>query len=86
MCGISAADTPSILSACLVAMEPQGSFVIMPGKDKLKQEKFFSLFNFMQEFCQIWQPTHFKRCLCRLRVHGFGVRPQHHPQHANVAA
>uniref|UniRef100_A0A3B4XMU6 Mediator of RNA polymerase II transcription subunit 13 n=1 Tax=Seriola lalandi dorsalis TaxID=1841481 RepID=A0A3B4XMU6_SERLL len=30
MCGISAADTPSILSACLVAMEPQGSFVIMP--------------------------------------------------------
>lgn len=32
MCGISAADTPSILSACLVAMEPQGSFVIMPGK------------------------------------------------------
>ncbi|MEQ2202299.1 hypothetical protein XENOCAPTIV_012735 [Xenoophorus captivus] len=26
MCGISAADTPSILSACLVAMEPQGSF------------------------------------------------------------
>lgn len=35
MCGISAADTPSILSACLVAMEPQGSFVIMPGKRKL---------------------------------------------------
>lgn len=34
MCGISAADTPSILSACLVAMEPQGSFVIMPGKNK----------------------------------------------------
>lgn len=32
MCGISAADTPSILSACLVAMEPQGSFVVMPGK------------------------------------------------------
>lgn len=32
MCGISAADTPSILSACLVAMEPQGSFVIMPGE------------------------------------------------------
>lgn len=31
MCGISAADSPSILSACLVAMEPQGSFVIMPG-------------------------------------------------------
>ncbi|CAF88983.1 unnamed protein product, partial [Tetraodon nigroviridis] len=30
MCGISAADTPSILSACLVAMEPQVSFVIMP--------------------------------------------------------
>ncbi|XP_028273532.1 mediator of RNA polymerase II transcription subunit 13-like isoform X3 [Parambassis ranga] len=30
MCGISAADSPSILSACLVAMEPQGSFVIMP--------------------------------------------------------
>ncbi|KAJ8403825.1 hypothetical protein AAFF_G00346930 [Aldrovandia affinis] len=30
MCGISASDTPSILSACLVAMEPQGSFVIMP--------------------------------------------------------
>lgn len=44
MCGISAADTPSILSACLVAMEPQGSFVIMPGKDKLKQEKFFFSF------------------------------------------
>lgn len=34
MCGISAADTPSILSACLVAMEPQGSFVIMPGKGR----------------------------------------------------
>ena len=31
MCGISAAESPSILSACLVAMEPQGSFVIMPG-------------------------------------------------------
>ncbi|KAJ4935384.1 hypothetical protein JOQ06_016920 [Pogonophryne albipinna] len=30
LCGISAADTPSILSVCLVAMEPQGSFVIMP--------------------------------------------------------
>uniref|UniRef100_A0A147A2N0 Mediator of RNA polymerase II transcription subunit 13 n=1 Tax=Fundulus heteroclitus TaxID=8078 RepID=A0A147A2N0_FUNHE len=30
VCGISAADSPSILSACLVAMEPQGSFVIMP--------------------------------------------------------
>ncbi|XP_055009960.1 mediator of RNA polymerase II transcription subunit 13-like isoform X2 [Boleophthalmus pectinirostris] len=30
MCGMSAADSPSILSACLVAMEPQGSFVIMP--------------------------------------------------------
>lgn len=35
MCGISAADTPSILSACLVAMEPQGSFVIMPGKNMI---------------------------------------------------
>ena len=32
MCGISASDTPSILSVCLVAMEPQGSFVIMPGR------------------------------------------------------
>lgn len=31
MCGISAADSPSILSACLVAMEPQGSLVVMPG-------------------------------------------------------
>ncbi|MEQ2207534.1 Mediator of RNA polymerase II transcription subunit 13-like, partial [Xenoophorus captivus] len=31
VCGVSAADSPSILSACLVAMEPQGSFVIMPG-------------------------------------------------------
>uniref|UniRef100_A0A672ZGT8 Mediator of RNA polymerase II transcription subunit 13 n=1 Tax=Sphaeramia orbicularis TaxID=375764 RepID=A0A672ZGT8_9TELE len=30
VCGISAADSPTILSACLVAMEPQGSFVIMP--------------------------------------------------------
>ncbi|MBN3270536.1 MD13L polymerase, partial [Polyodon spathula] len=30
MCGISACDSPSILSACLVAMEPQGSFVVMP--------------------------------------------------------
>lgn len=37
MCGISAADTPSILSACLVAMEPQGSFVILPGKNKTKK-------------------------------------------------
>lgn len=35
MCGISAADSPSILSACLVAMEPQGSFVVMPGKSLL---------------------------------------------------
>lgn len=32
MCGISASDTPSILSVCLVAMEPQGSFFIMPGR------------------------------------------------------
>ena len=31
MCGISPGDSPSILSACLVAMEPQGSFVVMPG-------------------------------------------------------
>ncbi|KAJ3605431.1 hypothetical protein NHX12_027478, partial [Muraenolepis orangiensis] len=31
MCGISAADSPSILSACLVAMEPQGSLVVMPA-------------------------------------------------------
>ncbi|KAM9329372.1 mediator of RNA polymerase II transcription subunit 13-like [Gastrophryne carolinensis] len=30
MCGISAADSPTILSACLVAMEPQGSFNVMP--------------------------------------------------------
>ncbi|KAK1786371.1 hypothetical protein P4O66_017608, partial [Electrophorus voltai] len=30
MCGISSADSPSILSACLVAIEPQASFVIMP--------------------------------------------------------
>ncbi|KAL2100420.1 hypothetical protein ACEWY4_004814 [Coilia grayii] len=30
MCGISASDSPSILSACLVSMEPQGSFVVMP--------------------------------------------------------
>ncbi|KAM8744358.1 mediator of RNA polymerase II transcription subunit 13-like isoform 3-T3 [Acanthopagrus schlegelii] len=30
ICGISAADSPSILSACLVAMEPQGSLVVMP--------------------------------------------------------
>ncbi|XP_019127274.1 mediator of RNA polymerase II transcription subunit 13-like isoform X1 [Larimichthys crocea] len=30
MCGISAADSPTILSACLVAMEPQGSLVVMP--------------------------------------------------------
>ncbi|XP_017263346.1 mediator of RNA polymerase II transcription subunit 13-like isoform X1 [Kryptolebias marmoratus] len=30
LCGISAADSPTILSACLVAMEPQGSFVVMP--------------------------------------------------------
>ncbi|KAM6902172.1 mediator of RNA polymerase II transcription subunit 13-like [Xenentodon cancila] len=30
LCGISAAESPAILSACLVAMEPQGSFVIMP--------------------------------------------------------
>lgn len=36
MCGISAADSPSILSACLVAMEPQGSFVIMPGTKLLQ--------------------------------------------------
>lgn len=33
MCGISAADSPTILSACLVALEPQGSFVVMPGMD-----------------------------------------------------
>lgn len=35
MCGISAADSPSILSACLVAMEPQGSFVVMPGNSPI---------------------------------------------------
>lgn len=33
MCGLSAADSPSILSACLVSMEPQGSFVVMPGEN-----------------------------------------------------
>lgn len=43
MCGISAADTPSILSACLVAMEPQGSFVVMPGKRSFVN-RFKSLF------------------------------------------
>lgn len=32
MCGISAADSPTILSACLVALEPQGSLVVMPGE------------------------------------------------------
>lgn len=40
MCGISAADTPSILSACLVAMEPQGSFVIMPGETPVMSCRF----------------------------------------------
>lgn len=40
MCGISAADTPSILSACLVAMEPQGSFVIMPGESPVMSWSF----------------------------------------------
>ncbi|XP_076868110.1 mediator of RNA polymerase II transcription subunit 13-like isoform X2 [Brachyhypopomus gauderio] len=30
MCSMSAMDTPSVLSACLVSMEPQGSFVVMP--------------------------------------------------------
>ncbi|XP_075900892.1 mediator of RNA polymerase II transcription subunit 13-like isoform X4 [Nelusetta ayraudi] len=30
LCGISAADSPAIISACLVAMEPQGSLVVMP--------------------------------------------------------
>lgn len=39
MCGISAADTPSILSACLVAMEPQGSFVVMPGKREARAQR-----------------------------------------------
>lgn len=31
MCEISAAESPTIVSACLVAMEPQGSLVVMPG-------------------------------------------------------
>lgn len=43
LCGISAADTPSILSACLVAMEPQGSFVIMPGKRGKKKSNMVIL-------------------------------------------
>ncbi|CAF99193.1 unnamed protein product, partial [Tetraodon nigroviridis] len=30
MCEISAAESPTIVSACLVAMEPQGSLVVMP--------------------------------------------------------
>ncbi|XP_058632229.1 mediator of RNA polymerase II transcription subunit 13-like isoform X2 [Onychostoma macrolepis] len=30
VCGLSAADSPSVLSACLVSVEPQGSFVVMP--------------------------------------------------------
>ncbi|XP_061590092.1 mediator of RNA polymerase II transcription subunit 13-like isoform X2 [Cololabis saira] len=30
MCGISPVESPAILSACLVAMEPQGSLVVMP--------------------------------------------------------
>lgn len=41
MCGISAADSPSILSACLVAMEPQGSFIIMPGIGENSPFPFF---------------------------------------------
>lgn len=32
MCEISAAESPTIVSACLVAMEPQGSLVVMPGQ------------------------------------------------------
>lgn len=42
MCGISAADSPSILSACLVAMEPQGSFVVMPGTSLLARSLYLS--------------------------------------------
>lgn len=41
MCGISAADSPTILSACLVAMEPQGSFVVMPGQQPVHFVKLF---------------------------------------------
>lgn len=40
MCGISASDTPSILSVCLVAMEPQGSFIIMPGTRCAHEEDY----------------------------------------------
>lgn len=43
MCGISASDTPSILSVCLVAMEPQGSFFIMPGRVCAHREHLMSL-------------------------------------------
>lgn len=83
MCGISAADTPSILSACLVAMEPQGSFVIMPGEwgggrggvERRPAPRFG------------WRVLQLTAGLSpRLRVHGLSVWPQHHAQHANVAA
>ena len=52
MCGISASDTPSILSACLVAMEPQGSFVIMPGNTA-----------FPLDFC-VWVYVHVPVFVC----------------------
>lgn len=39
MCGISSADSPSILSACLVALEPQATFVIMPGGISVKYSR-----------------------------------------------
>lgn len=80
MCGISAADTPSILSACLVAMEPQGSFVIMPGKNKIK------IILSMPGFLRLQLTVRFHFFVIRFRVNGFGVRPQHHAQHADVAA
>lgn len=53
MCGISAADSPSILSACLVAMEPQGSFVIMPGQLSLVYIRFNSSCAVFLVLCKI---------------------------------
>lgn len=86
LCGISAADTPSILSACLVAMEPQGSFVIMPGKKKK---------NRVNMVYGTWQSLRTHRLdsnsddpsrLCRFGINRFSVRSQHHTQHADVTA
>ncbi|MGH0159948.1 UNVERIFIED_CONTAM: hypothetical protein FKN15_046227 [Acipenser sinensis] len=83
MCGISAADSPSILSACLVAMEPQGSFVIMPDWSiLLSRRNLQSLSRRLKEMCRMCgisaadSPSILSACLVAMEPQGsFVIMP-----------